>query len=158
MILFSSLWLQRQPWGLVYVCRQFKWWLWSYHWHLHTCHLLHWATMHSGLLVSHEWLHCGITAGKNNRRTQQEWSTYCCVQGVSQEPVTEKLIFCSYDICRCCWSTETSHIRFGLRQVTKATNGDEEKCFWDYLTTSRSVNYYFHLEILNVLHNQIYRH
>lgn len=30
----------------------------------------------------------------------------------------------------------------GLRLVTKATNGEEEKCFWDYQMTSRFDSYF----------------
>lgn len=70
------------------------------------------------------------------------------VCGVSEELSHRNiLIYCSYNICRCCWSTETSHVRFGLRLVTKATNGDVEKCFWGYQATSRSVNYFCCLEM-----------
>ena len=40
-------------------------------------------------------------------------------------------------------------MRFGLRAVTKATNGGEEKCFWDCQTTFRSVNYFVFLSLRN---------
>lgn len=95
------------------------------------------------------WYHMnGFTVGSLQARTAdvlRRSEALIAVYRVSLGPVTEIFIFCSY-ICRCCWSTEMSLIRFGLSRETKATNGDEEKCFWDYRTTSRSVNYYFHLE------------
>ena len=59
----SFLW-QGQPRGLVHVCGQFKRWLRSNHRPPDTRHLVHRATVHSGLLVLHERLHSRIAAGK----------------------------------------------------------------------------------------------
>lgn len=72
---------QRQSTGLVSVCRQFERRLRSHHWPADPHHLLHWAAVHAGLLVLHDWLHGRIAASKKQCTVGEE----CSVSKVTAE-------------------------------------------------------------------------